>query len=116
MPSNRLPASLPERVIYGVLALLIGLTTLLYSDPRTVFAAAPVPPGIETPAIQSTKTTEQPSSDGSPDAGEDVQSLKQRYPHDPTGVRARLCMCRRGEQGHDGRRHRFHGGQRWNQP
>ena len=43
------------------------------------------------------------------------QAMKQRYRQDPTGVRARLGMCRRGQEGHGGGPHRRHrGGEQWN--
>ena len=42
---------------------------------------------------------------------EEMRELKAHYRQDPTGVRARLGMCRRGESGgHPGRHRRFHGG------
>lgn len=48
------------------------------------------------------------------DAGQDneaeLQTLRQRYRHDPTGVRARLGMCRRGQGGGYGPHGGRHGG------
>lgn len=50
----------------------------------------------------------------------DLQALKQRYPHDPTGVRARLGMCRRGQSGHGphggGQQRRHRGTEPWDEP
>jgi hypothetical protein len=73
--------------------------------------AAPVPAaGVS--AAGTTTTADQiatPSEDTT-----DILTMKQRYGHDPTGVRARLGMCRKGRYGHGKGRHRhFRGGNRW---
>ncbi len=65
------------------------------------------------PTVEKTvsETTAAPSEETA-----DILTMKQRYGHDPTGVRARLGMCRRGQgrHGHGGGRHRqFRGGNRW---
>ncbi len=50
-----------------------------------------------------------------PDETVDMQTLREQYRQDPTGVRARLGMCRQGKNGHGGGRHRRHrGGEQWN--
>ena len=50
-----------------------------------------------------------------PDETVDMQTLREQYRQDPTGVRARLGMCRKGQGGHGGGRHRRHrGGEQWN--
>ena len=50
-----------------------------------------------------------------PDETVDMQTLREQYRQDPTGVRARLGMCRKGQGGHGGGCHRRHrGGEQWN--
>jgi hypothetical protein len=44
----------------------------------------------------------------------ELQTLKQRYNKDSTGVRARLGMCRKEQGGHGGHHRRYRGGERWN--
>jgi hypothetical protein len=60
----------------------------------------------------TTATAEQPATTTENAMG--IHAMRQRYGHDPTGVRARLGMCRKGRGGHGKGRHRhFHGGNRW---
>jgi hypothetical protein len=68
-------------------------------------SVAPVPDGGE----------QQQAGNGQTEETVDIQTLKQRYNQDSTGVRARLGMCRQGQGGHGGGRHRRHrGGEQWN--
>jgi len=58
---------------------------------------------------------QQQAGNGQTEETVDIQTLKQRYNRDSTGVRARLGMCRQGQGGHGGGRHRHHrGGEQWN--
>jgi hypothetical protein len=58
---------------------------------------------------------QQQAGNGQTEETVDIQTLKQRYNQDSTGVRARLGMCRQGQGGHGGGRHRRHrGGEQWN--
>ncbi len=81
----------------------------------TVFAANKGPdsasPAGMPAAEATTATVEQPATN---ENAMGIHALRQRYGHDPTGVRARLGMCRRGRDGHGKGRHRhLHGGNRW---
>lgn len=60
---------------------------------------------------------EQQSEPLPPETADDTTSVQRQYPEDPTGVRARLGMCRKGQGGHGGGGHhrRFRGGgMQWN--
>jgi len=62
-------------------------------------------------------TAEQQPKPLPPETPDDTPSVQQQYPQDPTGVRARLGMCRKGQGGHGGGGHhrRFRGGgMQWN--
>jgi hypothetical protein len=78
-------------------------------------------PSEAPPAVQAApppaEGTVQPASDGQPREQQELQALRQRYRQDPTGVRARLGMCRRGQGGHGGGHYRHrHGDERWPTP
>ncbi len=45
-----------------------------------------------------------------PEETVDMRTLREQYRQDPTGVRARLGMCRRGQGGHGGGHHRHYRG------
>lgn len=74
--------------------LLVLVVTALLLTPFAAFTATPEPqpaaPEQTSPAAADTT------------APEDLPSLRQRYRHDATGVRARLGMCRRGHGGPHG--------------
>lgn len=85
-------------------------------------AAAQAPCPVAAPcwregAPDGRETTAGQDADGT---GPDLQTLKQRYLHDPTGVRARLGMCRRGQDGHGphrgGQQRRHRGAEPWDEP
>ena len=75
--------------------LLLGLVlTALVLMPFVAFTAPPEPqPAAHEQVSPATADTTAP---------EDLPSLRHRYRHDATGVRARLGMCRRGHGGPHG--------------
>lgn len=79
---------------------------------------APNCPAAYPPTADGQQTQQ---ADSVQDNEDDLQTLRQRYRHDPTGVRARLGMCRRGQGGGHGPHGGRHGGgqqrrQRWVEP
>ncbi|MDY0389906.1 MAG: hypothetical protein RBQ88_03180 [Desulfobulbus oligotrophicus] len=115
-PRLSLPASTLKRAKVYLLAGCIGLAMTHGFEMNTTHAAEPLYSGTEAPSTPPEKNKEQTGPDdhsGSTDSG---QSLRQRYPEDPTGVRARLCTCRGnmhgGKKHGHGHRHRLHGGRR----
>lgn len=100
----------------SLLVLLIGVAVLSLFDLPWGIAAETETPTTAAPAAPSPESASQPSPAAPPDTIEDGPCLKHRYPQDPTGARARLGMCRRGEHGQGGRHRRLHGGPWWNQP
>ena len=114
-PCIHLPTS-RQRIRRSLMALLIGAAVLSCFDPSMAGAAETEIPATATQAVPSPESTPQPNPAAQPDTIEDGPCLKHRYPQDPTGTRARLGMCRRGEQGRGGRHHRPPGGPWWNQP
>lgn len=109
-------ASALRQIKRGLLVLLIGVATLsLFDLPRGI--AAETETQTTAPSTgPSPESASQPSPAPPPETIEDGPCLKHRYPQDPTGARARLGMCRRGEHGQGGRHRRLHGGPWWNQP
>ncbi|WP_319588405.1 hypothetical protein [uncultured Desulfobulbus sp.] len=76
-----------------------------YPPANSESSVTPVPDGGE----------QQQADNGQTEETVDIQTLKQRYNQDSTGVRARLGMCRQGQNGHGGGRHcRHRGGEQWN--
>jgi hypothetical protein len=76
-----------------------------YPPANSATSVTPVPDGAE----------QQQADNGQTEETVDIQTLKQRYNQDSTGVRARLGMCCKGKGGHGGGRHRRHrGGEQWN--
>ena len=75
-------------------ALLAMVSAAVLIMPFEAFTAPPEPPS-PTPSQEASATTENA-------VPEDLPSLRQRYRHDATGVRARLGMCRRGHGGPHG--------------
>lgn len=100
----------------NLIILLIGVAALSLFNLHRVEAAETETSTTATPAAPSPESTPQPSPKTPPDTVEDTPCLKHRYPQDPTGARARLGTCRRGEHGQGGRHRRLHGGPWWNQP
>lgn len=116
------------------LCLLLLLLWLIVSGPLPLWADAPVgsavpAPAIEQPAAPSSGATTiappsteptRPADDNQRAVPSDIQVLKERYGQDPTGVRARLGMCRRGpggqgmHRGQNGHHRHWRGGERWN--
>jgi len=101
------------------------LLLLAFSLPLLLQAAEKAPseaPVAYPPANSATSVTPVPDGGEQQQAGNgqteetvDIQTLKQRYNRDSTGVRARLGMCCKGKGGHGGGRHRHHrGGEQWN--
>lgn len=131
IPMNFLPSAMkPSRGIPPLLVLLL-LTFFLPLGPRaserdtragaeaaTTTAATPPPAtGEALPAPPPAEAAPPPAGCGQADDREAFRTLKQRYRQDPTGVRARLGMCRRGQDDHGGWRHRHrHGGEQWQNP
>lgn len=83
-------------------------------------AARPAPncPAAHPPTADAQQTQQ---ADTVQDNEAELQTLRQRYRHDPTGVRARLGVCRRGQGGGYGPHGGRHGGgqqrrQRWVEP
>ena len=69
------------------------------------------------PTAGDSGNKEQETGKAAPEEKADIRAMKQRYGQDPTGVRARLGMCRGGKGGQGGGPHRrFRGGNRWNPP
>jgi len=74
---------------------------------RAAFTAQAAPAAdAAVPSPAPAEATPQPAA-GQPDEEEAFQALKHRYRQDPTGVRARLGLCRRG-QGERGGGHHHH--------
>lgn len=120
-PMNFLPACMkPPRGNNPLLVLLLltlclplGLQAAEPGDRVTPEAAAPSQTGTAPPALDEGPTP--PASGDQTGEQAAFQAMKKRYRQDPTGVRARLGMCRRGQAGHDGGPHRRHrGGEQWN--
>lgn len=99
------------------------------AEPQQSATASPAPseqatrPGPNCPAAYPPTADAQQSqqADTEQDNEDNLQTLRQRYRHDPTGVRARLGMCRRGQGGGYGPHGGRHGGgqqrrQRWVEP
>ncbi|MBV5318669.1 MAG: hypothetical protein JZU50_12780 [Desulfobulbaceae bacterium] len=87
--------------------------------------AAPAPaaaqPVIQSAAVIPPTTPNLPAppdpSQAAPGETNDLNALRQRYGHDPTGVRARLGLCGRGQGGPGcGQHRRYRGGNQWNTP
>jgi hypothetical protein len=114
-PCSPLPIVL-QCIRRSLIILLIGVVVLSLLNLHRVEAAETEPSTTATPAAPSPESTSQPSPKVPPDTIEDTLCLKHRYPQDPTGARARLGTCRRGEHGQGGRHRRLHGGPWWNQP
>lgn len=113
---NRLADMTPSprnRALFLLFLLLIGLAF----DGRATETTEP-PPAAATTVPQDTATAEaggQPAGEENrAEAGEEYQHLRHRYRQDPTGVRARLGMCRGG--GHCGQHRHRHGGSPWANP
>lgn len=78
-------------------------------------------PAPNCPAAHPPTADAQQTQQADTDNEDDLHTLRQRYRHDPTGVRARLGMCRRGQGGGYGPHGGRHGGgqqrrQRWVEP
>jgi hypothetical protein len=115
-PCSSLPDA-SQRIRCRPLVLLIVVAALsLFDLPRVIAAEETETQTTATPAAPSPESAVQPPEAAPPDTIEDGPCLKHRYPQDPTGARARLGMCRRGEHGQGGRHRRPHGGPWWNQP
>lgn len=103
------------------LCLPLGLQAAEPGDRATPEAAAPSQAGAAPPA-EAVSPSPALDEGATPPANNDqteeratFQAMKQRYRQDPTGVRARLGMCRKGQAGHGGGPHRRHrGGEQWN--
>jgi hypothetical protein len=112
-----------NNTLFFLLLLAFSLPLLLYAAETDNRAPSEAP--VAYPSVTSA-----PSVTPVPDEGEqrqadngqteetvDIQTLKQRYNQDSTGVRARLGMCRQGQGGHGGgRHHRYRGGEQWTTP
>lgn len=104
------------------LCLPLGLQAAEPGDRATPEAAAPsqagtapLPAEAVPPPPALDEGTTPPASGGQTEERAAFQAMKQRYRQDPTGVRARLGMCRRGQAWQDGGPHRRHrGGEQWN--
>lgn len=109
----------PSRLLAATLALLLA-TVAVAAEPEPLPAAPCVearlletdPAGAAAPA--------RPATGADSGQGPDIGILKRRYGHDPTGARARLGMCRRGQHPHplhnDGPHRRHRGGERGTTP
>ncbi len=99
------------------------------AEPQQSATASPAPSEQATRPAPNCPAAHPPTADGQQtqqadsvqDNEDDLQTLRQRYRHDPTGVRARLGMCRRGQGGGYGPHGGRHGGgqqrrQRWVEP
>ncbi|ADW17208.1 hypothetical protein Despr_1036 [Desulfobulbus propionicus DSM 2032] len=105
----------PTHLILLLLILIVCLAPCLQ---------AAEPDGLPTEHVQTAVTPQEagnapPRTDPS-ESQENIHVLKQRYGQDPTGVRARLGLCRRGHHGghgmHRGQacpQQRYRGGERW---
>jgi len=100
-----------QRVNNSLLVLLILLSCVCPWHTQADEAASPAaaaPAAAQTPCpVAAPCWREAAADDRDPSAGQDadgtnadLQTLRQRYLQDPTGVRARLGMCRRGRDGH----------------
>lgn len=103
------------------LFLPLGLQAAEPGDRAAPEAAAPSQAGTAPPAeaVSPNQALDEgatpPASGDQTEEKATFQAMKQRYRQDPTGVRARLGMCRRGQDGHGGGPHRRHrGGEQWN--
>ncbi len=115
-PCSPLPIAL-QCIRRSLIILLIGVAALSPFNLHRVEAAETEPSAPATSsAAPSPANTSQPSPKSPPETIEEEPCLKHRYPQDPTGARARLGTCRRGEHGQGGRHRRLHGGPWWNQP
>ena len=112
--TTSLPASTRKHVIPYIIAGIIGLTAAHGSAVSPAQAAEDPAPGTAEQSIRLEEDETQASREELSWDTETIQSLKQRYPGDRTGVRARLCTCRRDMHGwkKTGHRHRYHGGRR----
>jgi hypothetical protein len=113
-------------------ALLLGPGTAATADQAGQADSAITTPVATTqeripPCVANGSPSVRPATEGGavePEAVEgqtnqavDFRAMKRRYGRDATGVRARLGMCRKGENGQSGGPHRrFRGGDRWNTP
>jgi len=88
--------------------------TSIAADPNT---APPCRAVQESTSPNAAGDKEQETGTTTPEEEANIRAMNQRYGQDATGVRARLGMCRQGQGGQGrGYRHRFRGGNQWNQP
>jgi hypothetical protein len=92
--------------------LLLFLALMLPVYLLAIAGAADAPLEEHATLSSSASTEEQQPKPLPPEVPDDTPSVQQQYPQDPTGVRARLGMCRKGQGGHGGggHHHRFRRG------
>ncbi len=105
-PSNR------AKLLPLLLCLALALPAWFQASARAADSS-----GQEQATAPAASAAGQPPEPLPPETADDTTSVQRQYPEDPTGVRARLGLCRKGQDGPGGGGHhrRFRGGgMRWN--
>lgn len=106
---------LPLAFPMGIMA--AGLTRQTVSDKEEITPSSTISQEKTVPArepLPAFQDREQQVGTPEKKEGADILTMKQRYRQDPTGVRARLGLCRKGKGGPgNGPPGGFRGGKRW---